>query len=103
MTQRTPDQQSTFTPGPWTIEDGEFLAYIHGGGDTERIVAEIDEAQGNQVADANLIAAAPELYEALRQVVATMRNWQVNGWYDSGLDALAEAALKKARLTKDHK
>lgn len=59
--------ETRFTPGPWSAEalkngiehdirhDGYFVATAHGGC--------VDEAENG--ANAHLIAAAPELYEAL--------------------------------------
>lgn len=69
---------STHTRGPWTIEqatDGRRKGYIRGpksnGAGGRIAVARVSEA-GNgpseQAANARLIAAAPDLLEALRQI-----------------------------------
>lgn len=81
---------SKHTPGPWSHDgDGEILAqdnvivvYSHGG---QRAV-QTDE-------DANLIAAAPDLLEALEGIISAIGGW---GSDRSKLDA-ARAAIAKAR------
>ncbi len=70
------DQKTTggsFTPGPWTFEKGD--TYTDDGGEESYLVlgpgkcfiAEVSETgEGNALDDARLIAAAPELLEALK-------------------------------------
>ncbi len=82
------------TPGPWTWmpDDGQFILDARG-----NIVAEIP-CQGANPADGPLIAATPELLEALEKCVtdaekcanpeARMFNYKA-----------AEAAIKKAKGT----
>ena len=86
------------TPGPWVIEDGEFCAYIVAGNKAE-VVAEVPESE-NQVADANLIAAAPELLESLKRLVGLLDTVRVypGGTVDmEGLFQVAETRLINAR------
>lgn len=62
----TKEKHATFTPGPWQISciDGiEDSLMVGGGDDGSDIVADIrDEA------NARLIAAAPEMYEMLKEL-----------------------------------
>jgi hypothetical protein len=92
----TPDQRSTFTPGPWwavwsltdeesgqaggtpadvvveTATEAEFQPHDGEALPTRSILEDLTDA------DATLIAAAPELYESLRECVAALNNiWAV--------------------------
>ena len=62
----TKEKHATFTPGPWQLSciDGvEDSLMVGGGDDGSDIVADIrDEA------NARLIAAAPEMYEVLKEI-----------------------------------
>lgn len=81
----------SYTPGPWKHRPsmyGRQYRYVQIGKDA-------DYTTGDVLADdARLIAAAPDLYEALQEIVdATDTGWE-------HLDATftrARAALKKAR------
>lgn len=90
-----------FSPGPWTIGspncrlDGVRERGVHAG---DYVIADLNADAGpeaQQAADARLIAAAPELYAALRVMVdkAVRQNWNDN--YPEQL-AQARAALAKA-------
>lgn len=85
-----------WTPGPWSfvIEDGDNHIYAHG----ESIMCDMDYypwVPGNKN-DWSLIAAAPELYEALENV---LDSWQYGESITEGQDVYnaARAALAKAR------
>lgn len=85
-----------FTPGPWTALGTDFDGFDiyrrapnEPGGLGEHI-AEIDHEDATDIANARLIAAAPDLYEALEQIAAKA------GRMDD-IGPIAEAALKKAR------
>lgn len=66
-----------FTPGPWEFElyeKGEPVRpdiwRIYGGDDSyEATIAELWSGEHDNQANARLIAAAPELYKALRRIV----------------------------------
>ena len=66
------------TPGPWFVNylDGERYSIVDnkdmGAFSGIAIVAFHDDAEGETKANARLIAAAPELLEALKQAVAWM-------------------------------
>ncbi len=84
----------SYTPGPWKHRPsmwGKKLRYV-------RFGQNVNYTTGNVLADdARLISAAPDLYEALKEIVdATDTGWE-------HLDATftrARAALKKARGEK---
>ena len=61
-----------FTPGPWaTFGPTKFQVY---GGDPVRRIAVLDYTTGSEteehISNANLIAAAPAMYEALKALLA---------------------------------
>ncbi len=63
-----------YTPGPWVREimpapSGKMLDYIHTTYTDGRAADEIAAITSENYADANLIAAAPDLYEALERLV----------------------------------
>ena len=55
------------TPGPWKVD----RPYIRGAG---RVIASLESGrnEGEDAANARLIAAAPELFEALRDIYAAL-------------------------------
>lgn len=84
--------KATHTPGPWTVGfEGHNISHIYGGGKEQLGVAQVylpintsadeiprlkhDPRFGQAVADARLIAAAPDLLEALH-LVRVSRGWQ---------------------------
>lgn len=85
-------EETRFTPGPWGVtEDGEIIAA--GGID----IPDTDD-------DVALIAAAPDLYEALRELVRVCEhaptgrapNLSMQGGAERSAMAGARAALSKA-------
>ena len=72
---------SGHTPGPWHVEveaarsGRRLIADLVGGfpGLTEYRIVHDGDAEGSAEADARLIAAAPDLYEALRALCAPLR------------------------------
>ncbi len=101
-----------FTPGPWEAIDGKNLVWVDGpahnvcdlyhthiGEDGNEFVS-----KHNAVANARLIAAAPDLYEALKVIRSLNAKASESGYTDSAAleelftaNALASAALAKAR------
>ena len=94
---RSPSRLSGFTPGPWFV--GWENTICHGSGRFNEIPLSTgwiegcwqgDDATEESIANARLIAAAPELYEALDRI-----------WNGDGLTAeaklAAQLALAKAR------
>ena len=89
---------SKFTPGPWSVgvanDTFESDVGIHA---DDWIIADmcndIREEYGiDQEANANLIAAAPELYEALENALEVMEDG-----HQSNAKVMAREALAKAR------
>jgi len=87
-----------FTPGPWEVHHGVDVTgypvfYIHGFSGPEK--------RDKETLDANthLIAAAPELYEALDEVLRSLSNPALADYLDDedlGRIESAKAALAKA-------
>ena len=95
--------QSAHTPGPWVYEynpyrsqdDREIPAFqVHG----EHKVCEINEDRPLEEQEANvrLIAAVPDLLEALRVVATGARSRRENGM--SGIASIAHTAITKKSL-----
>jgi hypothetical protein len=94
---------SRFTPGPWTCDEDD-KQYVIGEGQSKYrthvgTVYADDTDPKEAKANAHLIAAAPDMYEALQLVVGIRAHLRVSGvdFVDAGkaYDA-AEAALAKA-------
>lgn len=95
-------ESKKFTPGPWEHKkdgDGEWRVRQKGsvkkvlGGTTERPVCEVV----NTIADARLIAAAPDLLEALEQMIDEYGT-AGDGWpRNNKVLRDARAAILKAR------
>lgn len=83
---------SKHTPGPWLLDmaDGTGWICTNGGRSGFEPLAHLSDVSD---ADARLIAAAPELLEALRAVVAAHTGWE--GQFPSYV-AAAVAAIAKA-------
>jgi len=94
--------ESKFTPGPWTQDDSHGRRFIErvGTGDTVAIVCKVDGKDGYIAMNANsaLIAAAPDLLEALiesRQVIATALKVGAPDWFDSDEKISQHVTVKK--------
>src|SRR5262245_24599347 len=100
-----------FTRGPWVLDnvDGSFRIYAGIFSGAQRAVVEIADVWRTETKDgdtakaanAHLIAAAPELYEALKQLsFAAQTSGGVAGRDEELCAAIAqaEAALAKAAL-----
>lgn len=92
--------ETKFTPGPWfTKREGWSTVYVEAridGGMIQEVAAcgPTDAGQDQQQANARLIAAAPDLYEALESLVDEVTN---HGEADGAILDSARAALTKAR------
>src|SRR5687767_1632435 len=68
--------KSTFTPGPWHIKTGQSgQGCLHVVSDDNRMHTGCISFDGNGRENARLIAASPELYEALKRMHDTGRCW----------------------------
>lgn len=100
--------ETKFTPGPWEVH-GEVEHNISR--TTSVYICRSDEPWpngqlamvntadgfGSQVANANLIAAAPELYEALEAIAAMLGGYAGQPNLSGDIFKIADAALAKAR------
>lgn len=91
---KTAQQKAAHTPGPWYATGGNVLRDVRGRAMTvaECHVERDDKNRMEELAaNANLIAAAPELLDALRGLIETCEHF----W--SPVTPSQEAALDKAR------
>ena len=77
---------SKFTPGPWHVEGYEFTRDLVGGTIVQKYTVmsvDFDESDkfGQLVANARLIAKAPEMYEALKKLMDRL-DAHFGGTYD---------------------
>ena len=94
--------QPKWTPGPWAVERNKRTwgwvdvvgPSLGVGGPTQATDLTLaDEVK--RIAEAHLIAAAPDLYAALEAMTARMSLY--SGHHDDALTAMGKAALAKAR------
>lgn len=85
---------TTRTPGPWTVSDDNGLRIDAGSTDHVIAMAQyIPEKKEEAYSNARLIAAAPELLEALKLMQASLRaSGQINATVDNAI-AKAEGRL----------
>ena len=85
------------TPGPWTASDN---AIYGSSGLIKPLVAHLDDrfADDEAANNARLIAAAPDLLAALREIVAAVEVGEVDGYSPSG-DWFREAKAALAKAT----
>ena len=103
------EQKAAHTPAPWLIEwnaaqggDGHYITDSKDMGELSRIAAVLfhdDDADGETRANARLIAAAPQLLEALQTTAANLRSWKAASnsgikTFDSWLEVVEEAIAK---------
>ena len=90
---------ATHTPGPWKFDGGEVWAPQGRGPDHAANVCKMTGDSQSRAANASLIAAAPELLEALRRMVDMFERHldgrvgpdDAAGRWDSARDAIAKA------------
>ena len=83
-----------WTPGPWHVNYSKFSQVKAANG---AIVATCNRLSNlvNLQSNANLIAAAPDMYEALRAIISDLPSNR--DWLDPVVERAAKDALKKAR------
>ena len=85
---------TNWTKGPWRVLNGKYGLQVHSG---KHWLANIkcESCPAHEEANAQIIAAAPELYEALAECEAWIRRYHNDDRPD--LAEKASAALSKAR------
>lgn len=74
----TKEKHGTHTPGPWYVRPGENYYHVHGKVQVALVENWIVE---NPKANARLIAAAPAMYEMLREVLVEYEaEAKAEGW-----------------------
>ena len=86
------------TPGPWTLERdrAKSLSLYSGSTFIGEVYHEVDEPSTQEQANAHLIAAAPAMYEALRDCVGRLEAYYGDTYpaVIRGKQALAQAEGK---------
>jgi hypothetical protein len=91
---------SEHTPGPW-LADGTGCVYSATLPKDDCVIAELQQASVNWDADACLIAAAPELLEACKQLHNCLSDWVEIADSDDLRDSDSEAIkLSVAAIAK---
>lgn len=93
--------EAKHTPGPWVMDDAQpgdlFRHVLHGNGDSFGYICRIStNGNANADADARLIAAAPELLEALQRLSAQCDRLRLPGQPQSAAEKNALEAIAKA-------
>ena len=84
------------TPGPWVVShDGPSLPIVIER-DGALVIGGCSYQDSMEEANARLIAAAPELFEALNELLGHVSSVQVGSVYDEAQAALAKATGDKA-------
>ena len=84
------EPKTTFTPGPWLV-DPRFPDTIRAADGTTLFVGTTDNAR--KFENARLIAAAPDLYAALDDIIAEVLRYYKNG---GAIEPLGKACAKAA-------
>lgn len=95
-------EKQKHTPGPWEIRTTGALGYhIASINDLMDVVSD-SPSENYDVANARLIAAAPELLGACRKVEAYLQGIRTgNEFQEADLVAMVQAAIAKATTDKD--
>lgn len=88
--------ETKWTPGPWAAEKDAWWRVVSANGDVCEVIPWPEDCDR---ADAHLIAAAPELYEALKNLRQSMVFMMEDPFMSLGTKCVddADAALAKAR------
>lgn len=82
------------TPGPWTRGEGDSQSVLSEIG--WECVAQANDGLPNMDANARLIASAPDLLEALKELVDANDDAAHPQWKGSPVENMARAAIAKA-------
>jgi len=93
-------ENTKFTQGEWNISkhgnNDSFGIYAEGGGNDIAIVKGGNEEGGEAEANSKLIAASPNLLEALIKISNELRGGNYKGNHVNGMVQMAEEAIYKA-------
>jgi len=92
----TKEKHATHTPGPWQIEDctpGESTGLRFEVGTKDSVIARTTDGWKEARANARLIAAAPEMYEVLSELLDTLEMSKGYG-FDEEYEKLREVLAK---------
>lgn len=67
------NMETLHTPGDWYAKEGQIVA--QGTGDTLAYVPYYDESNEQETANANLMASAPKLLDALTEALDQLQSW----------------------------
>jgi hypothetical protein len=86
------------TPGPWAVDDNHGRRYIEPGSSDEPVAEVCKKKGGEYLANAHLIAAAPDLLAALEACESAMASCMADfNQYDQAAYDAARAAIARAR------
>lgn len=85
---------SKHTPGPWKCE--EHVIVDEDGQQVASVLPFYDEKEAESLADARLIAAAPELLAACKTLADYVANLEGGNGRDYGIVKVARAAIARA-------
>jgi hypothetical protein len=94
-------QENKHTPAPWVVKENKCSVAIHAPAYRQSLLAKISSLN---IADAHLMAAAPDLLEALETWLQAAQSADETGYVDGvgfldikQFHIMAEQAIKKAR------
>lgn len=88
-----------FTQGPWYVYNNGFYLEITNESGQEAPTISISDIHDKNMSNANLIAAAPDMYEALEDIInqAKKTKMPIPADLADSIHILGERALRKAR------
>lgn len=91
----SPQAQAGHTPGPWQVHHSHGYLVVES--DDEELFVKVCKGigKGKDLANASLIATAPELLEALRVCVDALDRIRIRGGFDTAAEVLARRVIAK--------
>ena len=88
------EKKQTHTPGPWTLRNHPKGGYNIGDNNGDTSFARISDHWNNYEADARLIAAAPDLLEAVKRLIKDLEPAYMPGSIPGSIEAGCAAIAK---------
>ena len=87
------DAVSAFTPGPYLVRIVDVMntKSVSVQAASGAVIALLKHVHGNKEANANLLAAAPDMYEALKSLVGAIKEQNIKLGTGAAEEALAKA------------